>query len=62
MKKNFAVLLPSRPTAVSAINLGNKIMVTWQPPDDNVYVVTGYKVQYRKAGEDLFNSVSDKIH
>ncbi|KAL4241080.1 Neural cell adhesion molecule L1 [Mactra antiquata] len=50
--------LPSQPTAVSAINLGTGIMITWKPPDENVDVVTGYKPQYRKKGDAVFQSKS----
>ena len=50
-------MLPSPPTGVSAINTGTSILVTWQPPHDNPDVVVGYKVQYRKKGADVLNSV-----
>lgn len=51
-------MLPSPPTGVSAINMGGEVVVTWQSPIDNMDVVVGYKVQYKKKGESLFNSVS----
>ncbi|XP_060606728.1 Ig-like and fibronectin type-III domain-containing protein 1 [Ruditapes philippinarum] len=56
--KEGNALLPSPPTDVSAINTGNSLLVTWQPPHDNPDVVVGYKVQYMEEGSDVLNSTS----
>ncbi|XP_053383236.1 Ig-like and fibronectin type-III domain-containing protein 1 [Mercenaria mercenaria] len=53
---NVTAFLPSPPTGVSAVSSGTALLVTWQPPLDNLDVVVGYKIQYKKKGAAVFNS------
>ena len=50
--------LPSQPTSVSAVSLGNGFMVKWSAPLENADIVVSYKVQYKGKTESEFTTVS----
>ena len=49
--------LPSQPTSVSAISLGNGFLVKWSPPLENADLVVGYKIQYKQGTETKYITV-----